>query len=54
MSYKSIESRDPLFFGALKHKRKTTAKMANVRHQSHQRTQGDVLWQRGGRGWLRG
>ena len=24
------------------------------RYQSHQRTQGNVLWQRGGRGWLRG
>ena len=24
------------------------------RNLSHQRTQGDVLWQRGGRGWLRG
>ena len=44
---------------------KTTAMMANVRrlihhgraarrNQSHQRTQGNVLWQRGGRGRLRG
>ena len=24
------------------------------RYQSHQRTQVNVLWQRGGRGWLRG